>query len=130
MLTECRETKSTWDTNQKLHKEIADVFHASFKRTGTIEDLSKKSLTFFIRDENVRVVCAAYGIPLTEKEIFLSFITTKIGCRNKGYCTKLLKAIFKGQPMNFNRIILNADKNDEAVVTFYKKRHFSKMGKK
>ena len=124
MLTECWETKSAWETTKKLHKEIADVVHASFKHTGTIEDLSRKSLTFFIRDENGRVVCAAYGTPLTEKEIFLSFITTKIESRNKGYCTKLLKAIYQGQPMNFTRIILNADKNDEAVLNFYRNRYF------
>ena len=79
---------------------------------------------------NRKVVCAAYGTPLTETELFLSFITTKNGYRKKGYCTKLLKAICMGHPPNFNRIILNADKNDTAVVQFYKKRHFYKMGEK
>ena len=67
MLTECHKTKCAWDHNNKLHQEIADVFHGSFRRSSAIEELSKKSLTFFIRDEHRRVVCAAYGTHLTER---------------------------------------------------------------
>ena len=127
MLTECHETKCAWDHNKNLHKEIVDVFHGSFTRSTAIEALSKKSLTFFIRDNNRIVVCAAYGTRRTETELFLSFITTKHGHRKKGYCTKLLKAICMA---NFDRIILNVDKNDTEVVQFYKNRHFYKMGDK
>ena len=67
-----------------LNKEIADVFHGSFMRSAAIEALSKKSLTFFIRDEHRRVVCAAYGTRRTETELFLSFITTKMVIGRKG----------------------------------------------
>ena len=126
MLVECEVARCEWDTTRKLHQEIADVFHASFKRSGRIEKLKKECLTFFIRRQG-KVATCAYGTPIAEGELLIHFITTAHHMRKKGYACALLKAIYQSEPLNIDRITLNIDINHKEARDFYLHRNFKRM---
>lgn len=130
MLVECDNPRCIWDSTKKLHEEIADLFHSTFRRSGKIEELSRESLTFFIRNDEGRVVSCAYGSPVSEDEIFVSFLTTAKKYRNRGYSSAILASLLSNsEPFNFNRITLKVDDADQLILNYYKNKNFHELTK-
>ena len=116
---ECLYPDSKFELGKKLHKEIVDVIHGSFRNTKEITDLSVRCLSFFLRNEAHKVVTAAYGYPLTEKILFLYYIATQEKERKKGYGTSLINGLLSGGKMAFDQVVVNVGKTDEWMLTFY-----------
>ena len=126
LYNECSNRDSQCEVGKLLHLEISDVIHGSFKNTGEIWNLTERCLTFFIRNEDLKAVSAAYGYPFAVNEVIIVYIATLGTERHKGYASSLISGLIHSDKLRFIRITVNVEETSP-VTGFYERLGFKYM---